>query len=80
MAVGAFGLHPEPTGRNDLHLGAGNGNAFYKAGSSAYHHGTILVNCNRGMMGRYLSVDESCCNSVTSVPARVVNLASCVLT
>lgn len=80
MAVGAFGLHPEPSGRNDLLLEGRkfSGNAFYKAGSSAYHHGTLLVNCNLGMMGRYLSVDEKKLrqHSVTSVPARVVNLAS----
>lgn len=80
MAVSAFGLYPEPSGRNDLLVQGRkfSGNAFYKAGSSAYHHGTLLVNCNLGVMGSYLSVDEKKLqqHSVTSVPARVVNLAS----
>lgn len=80
LAVSSFGLHPEPSGRNDLHIGGRkfSGNAFYKAGSSAYHHGTLLVDCKLDVMARYLSVDEKKLrqHSVASVPARVVNLAS----
>lgn len=80
MAISSFGLRPEPSGRNDLHIGGRkfSGNAFYKAGSSAYHHGTLLVNCNLEVMGGYLTADEKKLrqHSVASVPSRVVNLAT----
>ena len=79
-ATASFGIQAEPSGRNDLQVSGRkfSGNAFYKAGSSAYHHGTILVDSNFSMLERYLSVDEKklAQHSVTSVRSRVVNLAS----
>ncbi len=79
LAVGAFGLEAEPSGRNDLLLGGRkfSGNAFYKAGASAYHHGTLLVRADMGEMARWLTVDQEKLKArgVASVPARVVNLS-----
>ncbi len=78
MAVGAFGVQVEASGRNDLHAGGRkfSGNAFYKAGSAAYHHGTLLVECNMDVLARYLTVDKQKLEQrgVRSVPSRVVNL------
>lgn len=80
MAVSAFGIYAELSGRNDLQTEGRkfSGNAFYKAGSSAYHHGTILVDCNMDAMTHYLTVDEQKLRhrGVRSIPARVVNLKS----
>ncbi len=79
-AVSAFGIQAELSGRNDLNAQGRkfSGNAYYKAGSSAYHHGTLLVDCNMDAMTHYLTVDEKKLQhrGVKSVPARVVNLKS----
>lgn len=78
MAVGAFGIQAEISGRNDFQVGQRkfSGNAFYKSGSAAYHHGTLLVNCNMNVMSKYLTVDQKKLehHGVKSVPSRVVNL------
>ena len=79
MAVAAFGVQVAASGRNDL-TAAGrkfSGNAFYKAGSTAYHHGTLLVKSDTEQLSKYLTVDEQKLETkgVKSVPARVVNLS-----
>ena len=78
-AVAAFGLEAVPSGRNDLEIAGRkfSGNAFYKSGKAAYHHGTLLVRADTAAMADYLTVDEEKLQSrgVRSVPARVVNLA-----
>ena len=78
MAVGAFGIPVEASGRNDLYAGGRkfSGNAFYKAGHSAYHHGTILMDCNMDVMAQFLTGDPGKLQrgGVKSVPARVINL------
>lgn len=80
MAVGAFGIRAELSGRNDLQANGRkfSGNAFYKAGRSAYHHGTILFDCNMDCMTHYLTVEEKKLQNrgVKSVSSRVVNLKS----
>jgi len=80
MAVGAFGIPVETNARNDIYIGGHkfSGNSFYKAGHSAYHHGTILMDCNLDMMALYLTADPSnfLQQTVKSVPGRVVNLKS----
>ncbi len=80
MAVAAFGLDAYHSGRNDLLIGDRkfSGNAFYKAGHSAYHHGTLLVNCDMAVLGQYLTANKSKlqAHGVQSVASRVVNLAS----
>ena len=82
MAVAAFRLEAFRSGRNDLLIGDRkfSGNAFYKAGHSAYHHGTLLVDCNMVTMGEYLIPNEKKLryHGVQSVPARVVNLKNLV--
>ena len=47
-AVSSLGISTERSGRNDV-LAEGrkfSGNAFYKNGNQAYHHGTLLVNAD----------------------------------
>lgn len=79
MAAGRFGLRPQLSGRNDLLLDGRkfSGNAYYRAGHSAYHHGTLLVNTDLSAMAQYLTVDPQklAARGVRSVPSRVVNLS-----
>ena len=77
-AVGFFGIPTEKSGRNDV-LAQGrkfSGNAFYKNGTQAYHHGTLLVDVDMQKMGRYLNPSKAKLQSkgVDSVRSRVVNL------
>lgn len=78
MALGALGVQTEFNGRNDLYAGGRkfSGNAFFKAGSAAYHHGTLLINSDLEAMQKYLTVDRDKLRGrgVESVGARVVNL------
>lgn len=80
LALAAFELEAYHSGRNDLLIGERkfSGNAFYKAGHSAYHHGTLLVDCDMDTMAAYLTVNRSKmqAHGVHSVASRVVNLAS----
>ena len=52
------------------------GNAFYQHHGRRYHHGTILVDANMEMMGKYLSPSPAKLQSkgVPSVRSRVINL------
>ena len=81
-AVASFGLKAVQSGRNDLQIGERkfSGNAFYTSGQNAYHHGTILVDADMSVMGRYLTADEQKLQNrgVKSVASRVVNLKSIV--
>ena len=77
-AVSMLGLHAERSGRNDV-LAEGrkfSGNAFYKNGKQAYHHGTLLVDVDMEKLGRYLNPSKAKLQSkgVDSVRSRVVNL------
>lgn len=77
-AVSSLGIHAERSGRNDV-LAEGrkfSGNAFYKNGTQAYHHGTLLVDVNMDKLNRYLSPSKAKLQSkgVDSVRSRVVNL------
>lgn len=77
-AVRSFGIPAEKSGRNDV-LAEGrkfSGNAFYKNGTQAYHHGTLLVDVDMQKMGRYLNLSKAKLQSkgVDSVRSRVVNL------
>ena len=79
-AIAAYGLDAVQSGRNDLLVAERkfSGNAFYKAGHSAYHHGTLLVDCDMALMGSYLTANKAKLQShgVQSVPSRVINLQS----
>lgn len=77
-AVSMLGLNTERSGRNDV-LAEGrkfSGNAFYKNGKQAYHHGTLLVDVDMGKLGRYLNPSKAKLQAkgVDSVRSRVVNL------
>jgi len=77
-AVGSFGIEAEISGRNDV-LSAGrkfSGNAFYKNGRVAYHHGTILIDADMEKLSRYLNPSKAklAAKGVDSVRSRVGNL------
>jgi lipoate-protein ligase A len=77
-AVKRLGIDAERTGRNDIETGGRkfSGNAFYRAGKNAYHHGTLLVRSDLDAAGRYLSApaDKILSKGVESVRSRIVNL------
>lgn len=73
-----LGIPAECSGRNDI-LADGrkfSGNAFYQHHGRRYHHGTILVDANMEMMGKYLSPSPAKLQAkgVPSVRSRVINL------
>lgn len=77
-AARSFGIPAEKSGRNDV-LADGrkfSGNAFYRNGTQAYHHGTLLMDVDKARMGRYLNPSKAKLQSkgVDSVRSRVVNL------
>ena len=78
QAVRSFGIQAERTGRNDITVDGRkfSGNAFYKSGENAYHHGTLLVQVDMDNLALYLNVPQQKLDSkgVSSVRARVVNL------
>ncbi len=79
-AVRSLGVDASLTGRNDL-VANGlkfSGNAFLSSGSRYLHHGTILVDTDLGLLGRYLSPSGAklASHGVASVRSRVCNLSS----
>lgn len=77
-AVRSFGIEAEVSGRNDV-LANGrkfSGNAFYKNGTVAYHHGTILIDADMDKLSRYLNPSKAklAAKGVDSVRSRVCNL------
>ncbi len=77
-AVRSFGIDAQRSGRNDV-LANGrkfSGNAFYKNGRQAYHHGTILIDADMEKLGRYLNPSKAKLEAkgVDSVRSRVGNL------
>jgi lipoate-protein ligase A len=77
-AVESLGIPTEKSGRNDLMADGRkfSGNAFYKNGKQAYHHGTLLVNADMEKLSRYLSPSKAKLQAkgVDSVRSRVGNL------
>ena len=77
-ALRGLGVEASFTGRNDITAGGVkfSGNAFYKNGKAAYHHGTLLVDADMEKLSRYLSPSKAKLRAkgVDSVRSRVVNL------
>lgn len=77
-ALAELGIQAHFTGRNDITVEGRkfSGNAFYKNGRAAYHHGTLLVDADMEKLTRYLSPSKAKLQSkgVDSVRSRVVNL------
>lgn len=81
-ACRSLGIQAERSGRNDV-LAEGkkfSGNAFYKNGRNAYHHGTLLVDVDMARLGRYLNPSKAKLDAkgVQSVRSRVINLCELV--
>ena len=58
QAVRSFGLAAERSGRNDILVDGRkfSGNAYFKRGANAYHHGTLLIHVYMANLSRYLNV------------------------
>jgi lipoate-protein ligase A len=80
-AVQKLGIKAEKTGRNDIETDGRkfSGNAYYRSGKNAYHHGTLLVRADKEAAARYLSVsgDKIRSKGVESVKSRIINLTEC---
>ena len=77
-AIRLLGLEAVRSGRNDMLIDGRkfSGNAFYKNGHQAYHHGTLLVDVDMSKMSRYLNPSKAKLQAkgVDSVRSRVVNI------
>ena len=71
-------LAAERSGRNDILVDGRkfSGNAYFKRGANAYHHGTLLIHVDMANLSRYLNVpaDKLRSKGVRSVVSRVANL------
>ncbi|KAK2195201.1 bifunctional Biotinyl protein ligase (BPL) and lipoyl protein ligase (LPL) [Babesia duncani] len=79
-AVGdLIGEKCSPSGRNDLCVNGlkFSGTAFRVLPNAALHHGTLLININKGSLDKYLTPDKSKLekHNVQSIKSRVTNLA-----
>lgn len=81
-ALESLGIHGERSGRNDILVDGKkvSGHAFYEKGDRCYHHGTLMVDVDMGMLSRYLTVSKEKLrsNGVDSVRSRVMNLKEAV--
>ena len=79
-AVRRLGLTAEKSGRNDLLIDGRkfSGNAFRLLKHSALHHGTLLIDSDMSIIGRYLTPDQDKLKAkgVKSVASRVTNLSA----
>ena len=59
-AVQKLGAKAEKSGRNDILIDGKkfSGNAFYEQEQHCYHHGTLMMNVNKEMLSKYLTVSK----------------------
>ena len=78
-ALASLGITAERNGRNDLTINGKkiSGSAFLHSEGAALHHGTLLIQSDLAVFGRYLTPDTEkfTAKGVKSVSARVGNLA-----
>ena len=78
MAVGAFGVQAQAMGRGDLFAQGRrfSANAYFKAGSAAMHHGTLLIDSDLERMDQFLTGGGEAHAAQTSphMAAHAVNL------
>lgn len=81
-AVASLGIPAQKTGRNDLTVDGRkfSGNAFYRSGDRAYHHGTILVRADLAKAAHYLGASggKFASKGVESKRSPMLNLAEFV--
>ena len=77
-ALRSLGIRAERTGRNDLVAGGKklSGSAFLHSNGAALQHGTLLVESDLSVFGRYLTPEREkfAAKGVKSVSSRVANL------
>ena len=77
-ALRSLGISAERTGRNDLVAGGKklSGSAFLHSNGAALQHGTLLVESDLSVFGRYLTPEREkfAAKGVKSVASRVANL------
>ena len=77
-AVEKFGVKAEFSGRNDLICDGKkfSGHAFYNEDSNCFHHGTLMIDVDKSILGDLLKPSRIKLESkgITSVKSRVVNL------
>lgn len=80
MAVGTFGIQCQAMGRGDLYAQGRrfSANAYFKAGSAAMHHGTILVSSDLERMQQFLTSggDSLATQGFSDLAAHTLNVSS----
>jgi len=78
LAVNAFGINAERSGRNDIVADGKkfSGNAFHRGSDASFHHGTVLISSDMSRLSEFLapSPEKLEAKGVKSVRARVINL------
>lgn len=85
-ALSTFGIRAEASGRNDLLVDFADGprkfsgSAYREKRDRAFHHGTLLLDCDLGRLGNYLTPNpkKMKAKGKESVRARVANLSEVV--
>ncbi|MFP4266850.1 MAG: lipoate--protein ligase [Spirochaetaceae bacterium] len=78
-AIGRFGIHAQPSGRNDILVEGRkiSGSAFKLTQDRAFHHGTLLIRADLSRVPKYLTPDSKklVSKGIKSVKSRVANLS-----
>ena len=78
-AVESFGINAQFSGRNDILCDGRkfSGHAFYSEDGNCFHHGTLMIDVDKSMLGKLLRPSRLKLEAkgITSVKSRVVNLS-----